>query len=138
MKHLGGLLFLAIVLASALAPVHPATAQTVTTHNNQLKVTGIVLPAHHVIVNDHGNIIEILSNTDKDVLPKVYANTIKSENARELTSDIYEQYRRLVPEGQSRMGTLYKYTPGAYTFVPLETSLEPRITSPALPSQLFE
>jgi hypothetical protein len=134
MKHLGGLLFLAIIAASLLAPGRPVSAQ-IPEYNNQLKVTGIILPAQHVIVNEHGMITEILSNTDKDVVPKVYISKLSKDTVIEMTPEIYDQYRQLVPEGQSRVGVLYKQTPGIYPVVPLDSFMPNesyRLTSPIL------
>ncbi|MGH9856501.1 MAG: hypothetical protein ACRD4B_01535, partial [Acidobacteriota bacterium] len=112
MRRLGVLPVLLAILLSLVMFSGTAKAQS-PTYNNQIQVTGIVLPAQHIIIDRQGNIIEILSNTGKDVTPKVYLNNISKESIRELTPEIYERYQELVPKGHSHVGTLYKRAAGA-------------------------
>jgi hypothetical protein len=131
MKLLGVLLALGVFGVALLAPGSSVAAQT-TIYNNQVKVTGVILPAQHVIVDEQGIIIEILSNTTEDVMPTVYVNKLSKENIRALTPNIYQQYRRIVPAGHSRVGRLYKHTPGSYSFTSPESLLAPQ-TAPYAP-----
>jgi len=144
MRVLEGLLVFGVVSAFLLAPVEHASGQNTgqaepKQYNNQLKVTGVVLPAQHVIVDERGMITEILSNTEKDIMPTVYAHSLAKSNIIEMTPDIYAQYRQLVPEGQSQVGVLYKRIPGVYpTFPPspILQSNEPNGYVPRLESSL--
>lgn len=117
MKLLGGLLVL-VLFGVTLLPRDAAAK--VPEYNHQLQVTGVVLPAQHIVVDDEGVILQILSNTKKDVTPKVYTGKISKEALTTMTPEIYEQYRQIVPEGRSRVGTLYERSPGSEGFVSFE------------------
>lgn len=129
MKLLGVLSALIVFGAASLVPSQPVSAGA--PYNTHLKVSGIVLPAQQVVVDEQGTIIEISSNTTHDVMPEVYLNKIAKENARDMTPEIYQQYRRLVPPGHSHVGTLYKHTP----IIPLEPAFQTtpyKLSSPLL------
>lgn len=136
MKLLGVLLSSVLCVASMLALERPAAAET-SQYNNQIRVYGVVLPKHHVIVDEWDNITEIISNTEKDVAPTVYINKISDENMRTLTPEIYQQYRQLVPAGSSKIGTLYKRHIGINELNPVRSLTETKIDTYALPRFIF-
>ena len=119
MKLLVSILVLTIFGALAFMPA-PVSAST-PKYNNKLKVTGVVLPAQYIIVDEQGTILEISSNTTQDVKPRVYLHTIHKDNVRPLTSEIYRQYRRIVPPGQAKVGVLYQHAPIVPSFIRPET-----------------
>lgn len=76
--------------------------------SGKVHLSGRVLPAHYVIVNDHGVIIEIISNTAQDTVPLVYKNKLAKSTQTILSDDIIKQYQKLLPPGTSHPGVLYK------------------------------
>lgn len=98
------------IISISITMLIPATSVlgAVATNKQQLHTTARVLPAQHIVVNEQGAIVEILSNTTEDVLPKVYLNRISKNTEQPLTPAIHEQYRLLVPKGASRVGVLYR------------------------------
>jgi hypothetical protein len=99
-------------------------------NNNQLQVTARVRSAHHVIIDSEGNVIEILSNTTEDVIPKVYLEKISSETEQPLTDEIMQHYRKLVPLGKSKIGVLYRKSI-LDSSLKIESDLQAVIESPA-------
>jgi hypothetical protein len=61
---------------------------------NSIIITASIAPVRYIVVNDHGAIIEILSNTRSDVTPSVYKNRPDSPVA--LTEPIRDQYAALI------------------------------------------
>jgi hypothetical protein len=111
MKQFGKLFILASAVLAPLvastaaqaAPSQPGPGSIV----QELHVTAVV-PGHRDIVLDlHGNIQKIYSNTTADVTPTVYTLEISDTNRQLLTDELFEAYRRLVPEGTAKYGVLY-------------------------------
>jgi hypothetical protein len=129
MKHLGvvsALLTIAVLMQSSAA-----FAGGVTRYNQELNVSGRVLDTHTVIVNDDYIILEIASNTEADVVPRVFRYEPGIENELSLSEKVYEQYRILVPAGSSRPGILYKYGDPQPLWTPLsKTPPSPTVWSP--------
>ena len=75
---------------------------------NKIYVYGVVLPKHHVIIDENGQIQEIISNTSEDVTPDIYVGKIAKESQVVLTPEVLAQYNQLVAKGSSHVGTLYK------------------------------
>jgi hypothetical protein len=101
-----GRLVLVLLLLSIVSAV-PAHAQN-SPHKQQLHTSGRVLPGHSVIIDNKGTIVEILSNTTEDVVPKIYVRVISAQTETALTPTLYDTYRSLVPRGKSRVGVLYR------------------------------
>lgn len=106
------LFFGKIVLASLAVvtlsiPIATVSAQT-TSPTNTIIVTAQILPNHYVTIDQYGNILEISSNTDQDVTPRVFVNSVEKANEVPLTDDVFVFYRDLVPTGSSKVGVLYK------------------------------
>ncbi len=85
----------------------PVSAGTITA-SGKITVTAIVAPEHYVIVDKSGAITEIISNTNQDVTPVVFAGSVKNGNEYPLTPEVFDQYKKLVRPGQSHIGILYK------------------------------
>lgn len=103
-----GLLFFVLTTAVMITQAGSASAATKTVTGGKLHVQARVLPAHTVVVDDQGAILQILSNTNEDVaIPRVYRNSINTANEVALTPSLHTQYRQLVLAGQSRVGVLY-------------------------------
>jgi hypothetical protein len=105
MKQVAGFLVLVSVFVFSLAG--QASAETVSI-SQQIIVQAKVLPAQYIIINSSNKITQIDSNTDQDITPKVYLGKVAAGNERQLTDEIYQEYRKLVPAGKMRVGTLYK------------------------------
>jgi hypothetical protein len=75
-------------------------------------VRATVQPARYIIVDNHGTIQSIISNTSEDVTPTVYLGSIKQENAVPLSPQTLESYRQIV-EGlhATGPGVLYRRPP---------------------------
>ena len=98
---------LLITAGAGIANAQEATYEYIV-YNDTITVSGKVLPAQHIILDSTGEISEILSNTDQDVIPKVYVGRIANETQVQLTDEIYKSFKELVPDGSSKVGTLYK------------------------------
>ncbi|HSH55577.1 MAG TPA: hypothetical protein VK983_01990 [Candidatus Limnocylindrales bacterium] len=106
MKHIR-MLLIGLTLAAPLALASSADAATLSV-SREIRVTAIVAPKRTVIVDETNRIIEIASNTEEDVKPTIYLSKPSKENERELTDELYKQYRRLIPEGTAKVGILYR------------------------------
>ncbi|MDB5181493.1 MAG: hypothetical protein JWP13_256 [Candidatus Saccharibacteria bacterium] len=106
MKHVRQLV---ILLSLAIPIVYggriSAAPQPIT---QELHVTATVPDHRDIIINTEGEIIEITSNTPRDVMPSVYLSTSTPANKAELTQKLYEEYRQHVPIGTAKYGVLYK------------------------------
>ena len=87
---------------------------------NEIQVTGRVLPMHSVVVDSNGIVLEILSNTYEDVLPRVFVDRISLETEIPLNDAVKTQYNALVPQGSSKVGSLYKKPPIKIEFTKVE------------------
>jgi hypothetical protein len=99
----GGLL--ALLCAAALFWAAPAHAQT--SVSQQIQVNGVIMPARYIIIDDQGEIRQILSNTSEAVQPTVYQNSIATHNQRSLTTELMDQYTGLLPT-KTGAGILYE------------------------------
>lgn len=107
MKHIRGVLLLAVVLAMPMAlggQVSAASEQSV----QELRVTAKVPHRRDIVIDHGGNITQIVSNTKQDVTPSVYLGAINSGNKKPLTDRVYKQYRKHVPKGTAEYGMLYQ------------------------------
>jgi hypothetical protein len=86
------------------------SAETVTVQGNPITVTARVAATHYLIVNDKGEIVQIVSNTNGEAKPRVFLNKVARGQEHPLTDDISRQYKTLVPTGQSHVGTIYVRT----------------------------
>lgn len=98
----------AIIFALVAFGPAASTGASPAVNKQQLRTSGQVLPAQHIVINEKGEITQILSNTSEDVMPKVYLKEIASGNERSITPEIQERYRQLVPPGSAKPGILYQ------------------------------
>ncbi|HUC95889.1 MAG TPA: hypothetical protein VMR76_02945, partial [Candidatus Saccharimonadia bacterium] len=63
--------------------------------NSSYTVTAEVLPTRYIIINNSKKILALISNTNKNVVPKVVLNSIKSTPIK-LSPDISSQYSYLL------------------------------------------
>jgi hypothetical protein len=110
---------LALVCVGACAPA--ASAFTVSAEQ-KIIIRARVLPSQYVIINDQGRIIEIGSNTDQSVTPRVFMARVTAGSERPLSGAIYAQYKELLP-AKIRPGILYKYQPLALEAPTLKLSI---------------
>lgn len=97
-------LALALILYGGIA-----SAASVTVNGGQIEVRAQVLPAHTIIVDEQGVIIQIASNTVQDVAtPRVFLLNTAAANEQPVTQEVYDEYRRLVLPGESKIGVLYE------------------------------
>lgn len=108
MRVLRGVSFLAILALATVLRGGAASAAQVSVNGGQLEVQARVLPQHTVVIDEQGVITQIFSNTTEDIAtPRVYRVSIEASNEQPLTLAVYDEYRRLVPPGASRIGQLY-------------------------------
>jgi hypothetical protein len=96
-----------IIVVFGILPSSTVSADAVG-GKEHLHTAGRVLPAHHVVINEQNEILEIISNTTEDVNPRIYLNKISKERELPANPKVLEQYRRLVPSGTSNVGVLYR------------------------------
>jgi hypothetical protein len=120
MKHVGVISVVLVMLLLLQGTI--AAAAVPQRHNQELNVSGRVLDAHTVIVDENDVILEIASNTENDVQPRIFLFEPSADNELPLSDNVYEQYRLLVPEGTSRPGILYKYGDPQPVWTPLSKS----------------
>lgn len=125
MKRVFGLIAVTGIVAIG-APAVSAQSYEYIVSNDQLDVTGRVIPVQSVIINNEGAIIQILSNTTEDVEPRVYLNQINPDSRVDLTDKVRDEYRKLVPAGSAKVGTLYDISSQPR---PVEEVLNSRISS---------
>ena len=75
-----------------------------------IEVHGVVAPARYIVLDEQGNINQILSNTKSAVTPTVYRQKIANGNEQPLTSRIYNEYLTLLPRTDAGVGVLYQAT----------------------------
>src|SRR5689334_4660334 len=107
---------------SVMAAAEPESPGSVV---QELHVKAEVLEHRDIILDNRGQILRIISNTLQDVTPVVYVSDTIPENQRPLTDELYQQYRRLVPEGTAKYGTLYE---ARVTLTTAPSNLSPRDT----------
>lgn len=107
MKYLGACSFFIFAIIAGFINAASVSAETISV-SHKITITASVAPAHYVIIDEYGSIIDITSNTAEDVTPRIFLNSVKKGNERPLTKEIYAQYREIVPLGQGKMGHLYK------------------------------
>jgi hypothetical protein len=96
---------LLLILVGFFSLSAAASAETISV-SQKVVVHAQVLPAQYIIIDKQNQITEIDSNSYNEVLPQVYQGSIKPENVRPLTIDLYAQYKNLAPN--VRPGVLYK------------------------------
>ena len=75
----------------------------------QVRITAVILPARYIVVNAEGQIQQIISNTfEVNIVPTVYTNSVKLENARLLTPEIMHRTNDLLKDTTIRPGILYQ------------------------------
>jgi hypothetical protein len=109
MRVLRGILVVFSVMAMAVMFSSPASAETQSS-SQQLHVHAKVRSHQTIVIDDSNVILEVSSNTNEEVTPRVYRNRIQSANEVPLTAAIYSNYRQLIPKGAVRQGILYKYS----------------------------
>jgi virulence-associated protein VapD len=74
-----------------------------------VQITAIVEPACHVIINQNGQIIEIVTNTKNQITPIVTLNSI-SGNQISMTPKIYNDYQNILNKYrlQGTYGVIYR------------------------------
>lgn len=106
--RVGGFLLAAFIVgATGLSGGRAASAYTLSA-SGKVHLIGKVAPAHYIIVDGDGTILQVISNTDEDTVPLVYKDKLIANNQMPLTPAIYDQYRKIVPAGTSHPGVLYK------------------------------
>ncbi len=107
MKHI--IRLNALVIALLVAALTGGTASAASfTISREIHVTARVLPKRTVIINYAGQITEIASNTEEDVIPDVYLVKPGKDSKLPLTPELMKQYRTHVPKGTQKYGILYK------------------------------
>lgn len=96
-----------IIMVFTVLPA-PTVSADAASDKEHLHTSGRVLSAHHVVINEQSEIIEIVSNTTEDVNPKIYLNKISKELELSASPEVLERYRQLVPAGSSKVGVLYR------------------------------
>lgn len=120
MKILRGALILVVLAFTAVLSGGSVSAASEAA-TGQIRVKARVLPHHTITLDEQGAIKQIASNTTEDVTePRVYLLTPVAVNQQPLTPEIYEEYRRLVPPGTSKVGILYEHSPLADLLVTFE------------------
>jgi hypothetical protein len=99
----------------------------------EITITAVVPSHRDILIDKKGNIVEINSNTKDDVTPDVYSLKYAPENKRDLTPEMYAEYRKYVPAGTAKYGNLYKRPPAASI---LSVGNKP-LTSPFLVSRFM-
>ncbi|HUD05339.1 MAG TPA: hypothetical protein VMR18_00245 [Candidatus Saccharimonadales bacterium] len=81
-----------------------AQAQT----SGTIVVTAVIAPVRYVLIDNKGNIKEILSNTKENITPKVYINSLSSSQAT-LTIQVYQRYEAIIDKvNTKRTGIIYQ------------------------------
>jgi hypothetical protein len=107
MKQFRRLLALVLTFSIIVGSTIPVAAESLPS-TQEIKVTAVV-PSHRDIVLDNkGRITQITSNTLEDVTPGVYAGDIRPQNKKDLTPALMTEYRKYVPDGTAKYGTLYE------------------------------
>jgi hypothetical protein len=95
-----------------------ATASADTLSVSQtITVTAVVAPARSIIVDQSGQILTILSNTEDPVMPNVYMGTIHGSQ-QSLTPALQKQYTAILAAHKgSQIGTIYAFQPKPITSI---------------------
>lgn len=108
MKHLRPLAITTAVLSfTVLTPAASVVALPPGSVSREIHITAIVAPKRTVIINSTGQIKEIASNTEQDVMPDVYVGKPTVQSKIALTDELYREYRRYVPQGTTSVGIIY-------------------------------
>ncbi|HEX8182174.1 MAG TPA: hypothetical protein VF575_01075 [Candidatus Saccharimonadales bacterium] len=110
MKHSHFIAALAITLSTFVVAGGSASAAQLSVVQ-EIHVTARILPMRRVIVDNNGQILTIMSNTNDDVAPTFFRNKDIPENQLVPSTELTAQYNRLVPAGSGKIGTLYKRGP---------------------------
>jgi homoserine trans-succinylase len=95
------LVFLLLFLNSNTALAQAQTSGTIV-------VTAVIAPVRYVLIDNKGNIKEILSNTKENITPKVYINSLSSSQAT-LTIQVYQRYEAIIDKvNTKRTGIIYQ------------------------------
>lgn len=97
-----------LVLVFSASFVSSPFASADVTYSQKIEVHAVIAPARYIILNQQGQISQILSNTKQPVQPTVYKEAIKTENLTYLTADIESQYVTLLNGNINSIGVLYK------------------------------
>jgi len=74
-----------------------------------IHITGVVPPMRNIVVDGHGNILEITSNTPENVTPKVFLDSMKDGNETSLTAAILKDYESKI-KGRDLRSTELHFT----------------------------
>jgi hypothetical protein len=106
MRYLGAAAVFVFALSTGFLQRGPVSAATLSV-SGEITITARVADTHYVVIDNHDNVLEIISNTTRPAAPKVFRGSTNSDE-RPLTEGVYEQYLRLTETNQGVMGTLYK------------------------------
>lgn len=108
-RSLGSVIFACMVALSMLSISSPAFADSAS--GSSVIIMATIAPVREIVVDDRGVVIEILSNTNEDVTPKVYRNKPDTVPVA-LSSAIYSSYKLAMKRVDTRRtGVVYKYYP---------------------------
>lgn len=94
------------VLFVGTSPAFAAVVSGATT-----TITAVILPVRYVLLDNQGDITEIISNTTADVTPRVYETSFQSSELP-LTPKLNQQYIKLLQGIQTtHFGTIYSRPP---------------------------
>ena len=102
-----GLVLLGMSVLPVVAPIQ-ASAESVSTTGQQIKITAVVLPAIYVVVNNQNQIQQIISNTrERDTTPTIYKNVTKLENLQSITPELQSQVTMLLKNADVKPGIIF-------------------------------
>ncbi|HET9173739.1 MAG TPA: hypothetical protein VFN56_00480 [Candidatus Saccharimonadales bacterium] len=91
MKRFGRVLALIFALLPCVAA--PVSAQAVAV-SQEIHIRGVVPPMRFIVVDGHGDIMEVTSNTPDNVTPVVRLNSIAHGATVPLTTNLRDAYRQ--------------------------------------------
>lgn len=103
MKQLA--IFMLLLSALAITPVHQTSALEPVIANNKIKVTGIVPARHTVVLDQNSQIIRIISNTDQSANPTFYYQT--TDNQVSANEQLQQQYDTIMSVTALKQGVIY-------------------------------
>ena len=81
----------ALAIVFMLSPLGGASADIISV-SQEIHITGVVAPMRFIVLDGHGNIVEITSNTPENVTPQVYVGSIQHGQPAALTPALLKDY----------------------------------------------
>lgn len=102
---------LAALLIAAFTLVFPLTTYADGDHvimaSQQITITAKVLPARYIVLDENEQIRKIISNTDEDVSPQVYKDSVKVGNETVANPQALAQYQKIIDSAPQKIGVIY-------------------------------